>query len=126
MKLKREMEFCEALVEEYSSIRHFKISGENEEGSFNALIKALIRLHKPVNLYYALNSDLLFKAAGNSGTSIILSGLGGDEGITNNGRGYFYELISQGRHSTLRDSIKSISSLSGIKFYRQLIKFYIN
>lgn len=126
MKLKSEMEFGDALVKEYSSIRHFKISGENAEGSYHALITALNRMHKPINLHYAMNSDLLFEAAGNLGTSVIFSGLGGDEGITNNGRGYFYELISHGQHSKLRDNIKSISSRRGIRFYRQLIRLYIN
>jgi asparagine synthase (glutamine-hydrolysing) len=126
MKLKSEMEFCEALVEKYSSIRHFKIYGENAEGGYHALINALHRLHKPINLHYAMNSDLLFEAAGNSGTTAIFSGLGGDEGITNNGRGYFYELISRGQHSKLRNIIKSISSRRGSLLDRQLIKLYIN
>ena len=75
---------------------------------------------------YAMNSDLLFEVAGNLGTSIIFSGLGGDEGITNNGSGYFNELISNGQHSKLRDNIKNIVYRRGSRFYKQLIKLYIN
>jgi asparagine synthase (glutamine-hydrolysing) len=126
MFLKSEMEFSTALVEKYSSIRQFKITEENSKGSYKALIEALYSLNKPINLHYAMNSDLLFEVAGNLGTSIIFSGLGGDEGITNNGSGYFNELIRHGQHSKLRDDIKSIVNRRGSRFYRQLIKHYIN
>jgi len=126
MNQKSEMEFSTALVEKYSSIRQFEITEENSEGAYKALVKALNLLNKPINLHYAMNSDLLFEAAGNVGTSIIFSGLGGDEGITNNGSGYFNELISHGQHSKLRDNIKSIVSRRGSRFYRQLIKLYLN
>jgi len=124
--LKSEMDFSIALVEKYNSIRQFKITGENSEGSYKALIKALYSLNKPINLHYAMNSDLLFEVAGNAGTSIIFSGLGGDEGITNNGSGYFNELIRHGQHSKLRDNIKGIVYRRRSHFYRLLIKHYIN
>ncbi len=126
MPLKNEMEFSKAIVEKYSSIRQFEITGENSEGGYKALIEALYSLYKPINLHYAMNSDLLFEVAGNLGTSIIFSGLGGDEGITNNGNGYFNELISNGQHSKLRDNIKNIVYRRGSRFYKQLIKVYIN
>ena len=126
MSLKSEIEFSKAIVEKCSSIRQFKITGENSEGGYKALIEALYSLYKPINLHYAMNSDLLFEVAGNLGTSIIFSGLGGDEGITNNGSGYFNELISNGQHSKLRDNIKNIVYRRGSRFYKQLIKVYIN
>ncbi|MCP4310026.1 MAG: hypothetical protein GY790_02065 [Bacteroidetes bacterium] len=56
----------------------------------------------------------------------MFSGLGGDEGVSNDGSGYFNELISHGQHSKLREHIKSIVSRRGSRFYRQLIKLYIN
>lgn len=126
MYQKSEMEFCSALVEKYGSIRQFKITEENSEGSYKALIEALYSLYKPINLHYAMNSDLLFEVAGNLETSIIFSGFGGDEGITNNGSGYYNELIRNGQHSKLRDAIKSIAHRRGNRFYRQLVKLYIN
>lgn len=126
MNLKSELEFSEALVEKNSSIRHFKINGENSEGSFKALIKAICSLNKPIKLPYAMNSDLLFEVAGNAGTSIIFSGLGGDEGITNNGSGYFNELIRHGQHLKLKDNVKLIADRRGRPFYRHLIRLYLN
>ena len=124
--LKSELEFCMALLEKHSSIKQFEITGENSEGGYKALIKALDSLHKPINLHYAMNSDLLFEVAGNLGTTVIFSGLGGDEGVTCDGSGYFNELISHGQHSKLRDNIKSIVYRRGGRFYRRLIKLYIN
>ncbi|MEA3477955.1 MAG: asparagine synthase-related protein, partial [Bacteroidota bacterium] len=126
MYLKNEMEYSTALIEKYNSVRQFKITGENSEGGYKALIGAIHRLYKPINLHYAMNSDLLFEAAGNSGTSIIFSGYGGDEGISNNGSGYFNELISFGQHSKLRENIKSIVFRRGGSYYKRLIKLYIN
>jgi asparagine synthase (glutamine-hydrolysing) len=124
--LKSEMEFSSVLAEKYSSIRQFQITGENSEGSYSAIKEAVRCLYKPVNLHYALNSDLLFKMAGDSGTAIMFSGLGGDEGITNDGSGYFNELISQGRHSELKNNLKSTVTRRGGSFCRHLIKIYIN
>ncbi|MCP4310025.1 MAG: hypothetical protein GY790_02060 [Bacteroidetes bacterium] len=64
MDLKSEMEFSTALVEKYNTIRQFEITGENSMGGYSALIKALNILNKPINLHYAMNSDLLFEMAG--------------------------------------------------------------
>ncbi|GAH11488.1 unnamed protein product, partial [marine sediment metagenome] len=75
---------------------------------------------------HAMNSDLLFEVAGNLCTTVIFSGLGGDEGVTNNGSGYFNELISHGQHTKLRDNIKRIAYRRGSRSYWQLIKLYIN
>lgn len=124
--LENEMEYSTALVEKYSSIRHFEITEENSEGGYKALKEAIYSLYKPINLHYALNSDLLFEAAGNLGASIMFSGFGGDEGISNNGEGYFNELIRHGQHSKLRDTIKHIASRRGGAVYKRLIKLYIN
>jgi len=126
MNQNSEIEYSTALIEKHSSIRQFQITGENAEGAYNALIKALCRLHKPINLHYAMNSDILYEVAANAGASIIFSGLGGDEGITSNGAGYFNELIREGQHSKLRDSIRIIASHQGRPFYLQLIKLYLN
>ncbi len=126
MHLKHEMEYCTSLLEKYDSIRQFIITGEDSAGSYRALCEALYTLYKPVNLHYALNSDVLFEVAGKSGTSCIFSGLGGDEGITYNGYGYFNELIRKGQHSKLRDNIKRIVLTQGKGLRRRLIRLYLN
>jgi len=126
MNLKSELEFSEAVVKKYGSFKHFKITGENADGAYKALLKALDRLNKPMSLHYAMNSDLLFEMAGNVGTAIMFSGLGGDEGITNNGSGYFNELIRLGQHSKLRDHIRRITNRRGVLFNKYLIRIYID
>lgn len=126
MTLKSEAEYCKALLEKYASIKHFYITEEDSAGSYKALCDALYTLYKPVNLHYALNSDLLFEAAARSGTSSILSGLGGDEGITYSGYGYWNELIHQGQHSRLRDNIKNLVAPQNKSFRRRLLSLYVN
>ena len=90
------------------------------------MTEALYGLLKPINLHYAMNSDVLFQEAGHWGITVMLSGFGGDEGITHHGNGWMNELISTGQHSKLRNQIRGIAGHHGIRFYRQLIKVYIN
>lgn len=126
MSMKSEQEYSEAVVEKYRSVRQFKITGEQSAGSYTSMTEALNRLYKPVNLNYAVNSDVLFKEAGKQGTSIIFSGLGGDEGITYDGSGYFNELISHAQYARLGDQIQTIAGRRGSRFYRRFIHLLIN
>lgn len=123
---KSEMEFSSALPEKYHSIRHFEITEKNAEGGFRSLTKALSILYKPLNLHYAINSDLLFEKAGQLGTNVMYSGFGGDEGISNQGNGYWNELIGKGQHVKLRMHIKGMVYRHGGSFYKSLIKCYLN
>jgi len=125
MDLESEMEYSTALVGAYSSIRHFEITEENSEGGYKALSTAIYSLYKPVNLHYALNSDLLFETAGKLGVSLMFSGFGGDEGISNDGSGYMNELIRHGQHSKLKETVHYITSRRGGSLYKRLIKLYL-
>lgn len=120
-----EMEFSSLLVEKYHSISHLEITEKNTTGSFRTLTDALSILYKPINLHYAINSDLLFERAGKLGTTVMFSGFGGDEGISNQGNGYWNELIRKGQHAKLRREIKVMASRHGGGLYKHLIKRYL-
>jgi len=123
--LKSELEYSDVIANEFSSIRHFLVTEEDSTGSYEALINALDILVKPFMQTFAMNSDLLFHKAGELGVEVLFSGLGGDEGITNNGSGYFNELLKNGKHSILRDTIREIKVSQGGSFFWRLIKHYI-
>lgn len=123
---KNEMESCNVLVKKYNSIRHFKITEEHSEGSYRSMVEALKILYRPINQHYALNSDRLFKVAGHQNTSIIFSGLGGDEGVSYQGNGFYNELIHMRRLSTLIKNLKSMGHRHGIQLYKRLFRLYIN
>lgn len=123
---KTEMEYSKALIEKYGSIIHIEITDENSAGAFKSLSEALMRLYKPMNLHYAMNSNILFGEACNLGTAIMYSGFGGDEGVSYQGNGYFNELIRKGQHAKLKRDIKSIVNRHGGGFIKRLIKIYIN
>ena len=52
---------------------------------------------------------------------VILSGWGGDEVVTNKGRGYFSQLLTQGRWSTLLREIQHYTQLQGGQGWRVLL-----
>jgi len=122
----RDVEYSKAVIEQYPSVRQFYITEEHSEGGYQALTEALHCLYKPLNLHYAVNADLLFKKAGHTGTSIIFSGLGGDEGISYDGTGYVNELIARGQYSKLREYVQTGTDLRRWRLYRQYIKLLIN
>jgi asparagine synthase (glutamine-hydrolysing) len=105
---------------------HFELTEEKSKGGLRPITEALTRLYKPINLHYAINSDLLFEKAGQLGITLMYSGFGGDEGISNQGNGYWNELISNGQHALLRKEIKSMVYRHGGVFYKRLMKCYVN
>lgn len=123
---KNELESCNVLIKKYKAIKHFSITEEHSDGGYASLVEALNILYKPINQHYALNSDRLFEVAGHQSTSIIFSGLGGDEGVSYQGTGIFNELISTGQHAALRKNLKSAVHRHGIHFYKRLIRIYIS
>lgn len=122
--LKSELEYSEAIVNEFSSIRQYIVTEEHGEGCNAALVDALNILERPINQDFALNSDLLIQKAGEQGAEVLFSGMGGDEGITNNGRGYFDELIRLAHHAELYRQLKKKGG-GRLKAYKRLIKQYI-
>ncbi|MCK5068855.1 MAG: hypothetical protein KAR16_15500, partial [Bacteroidales bacterium] len=123
--LKSELEYSKAIADTFDSIRQFIVTEEDASGSYGALINQLEQEARPVNQTYALQSDLLFESAGKSGISVMFSGLGGDEGITNSGGAIFNELIKEGRHSELRENIRTTVHRQGGSIFRKLIRHYL-
>ena len=118
--------FTEAVIEKYPSVRQYHITGEHSAGGYQALAEGLHCLFKPINLHYAVNADLLFRMAGHSGTAVIFSGLGGDEGVSYDGTGYLNELIGRGRFLTLRAHLKSGHDRHGWRLYRVYFRLLMN
>jgi asparagine synthase (glutamine-hydrolysing) len=123
--LKSELEYSKTIADTFDSIRQFIVTEEDASGSYGALINQLEQELRPVNQTYALQSDLLFESAGKSSISVMFSGLGGDEGITNSGGAIFNELIKEGRHSELRENISTTVHRQGGRIVRKLIRHYL-
>ncbi|MGW8313953.1 MAG: asparagine synthetase B family protein [Bacteroidales bacterium] len=123
---KSDTAFSKAVIEQYRSVRQFNITEEHSAGGYQALTDALHCLYKPINLHYAVNADLLFSVAAHSGTTVIFSGLGGDEGISYEGTGFYNELIGQGQFSKLKARLKSGADRSGWRFYQHYFRLLMN
>jgi len=122
--LKSELEYSEEIVNAFGAIRQSIVTEEHGEGCYAALTDALDILKRPINQTFAMNLDLLIQKAGEQGVEVLFSGMGGDEGITNNGRGYFDELIRLGHHAELYKQLKNKGG-GRLKAYKRLIKQYI-
>lgn len=121
-----ESAFSKDIIEKYPSVRQHRVTGKHSSGGYQALAEGLHCLFKPMNLHYAVNSDLLFREAGQSGTAVIFSGLGGDEGVSYDGTGVMNELIGQGRFSTLRALLKSGTDRRGWRLYKRYVRLMLN
>jgi len=122
--LKSELEYSEEIVNAFGAIRQSIVTEEHGEGCYTALVDALTILDKPLNQTFAMNSDLLIQKAGEQGIAVLFSGMGGDEGITNNGMGNMDELIRLGRHMELYKQLRRKGG-GRLKAYKRLVKKYL-
>lgn len=120
-----EIEFSKKIVERNGIKRHFLITGDDQDGSYSALIKFLTNRKKPLGQSYTMFSDLLYEQANQSGIRILLSGFGGDEGVTYKGGGILEEFASKGEFEKLRQTIKSKNKNNLYCFQFEFIKQYI-
>ncbi|MDF1573603.1 MAG: asparagine synthase-related protein [Bacteroidales bacterium] len=122
---KSEKVFSSKLVKDKQIEKHYIITGEDSPGAYYALVNYLGIRPEAVVQSYGLLSDILYKKLSNTGATVLMSGFGGDEGVSYQGAGFVQELAAKREFKKLRDIIRSrIRKRSG-SFYFQLIKQYI-
>ncbi|MBN1415441.1 MAG: hypothetical protein JW973_10095 [Bacteroidales bacterium] len=122
---KNELEYSKKIVKVNNIKKHIIVTAENQDGGYSSIFKHLQNLPQPALQSYAIMSDLLYKEASNTGISVLLSGFGGDEGVTYQGSGFFEELMKEKKIGELKIAIKSKIERNGGRYYRQLIKHYL-
>lgn len=120
-----DLEYSRIMVEEFPVAEHCIVTENNQNGSFSALLHMLQSGPGPVDQVYAMLSDLLFAEAGQAGAGVMLSGFGGDEGVTYNGDGYLEELIRRRKYKQVKEHLRKRVERSGGRLKRQLTKLII-
>ena len=117
--------YSEKIVSFHQLFRHILINGENDDGSFSAIINYLKIMNKPAVQSFAMMSDLLYENARQAGIKVLLSGFGGDEGVTYQGGGLLEELAARKDFDKLKEILKSRIKKKGGNYYRKLIALYL-
>lgn len=93
-QIKDEKRFAELMADHLKLTDHVFISGDGR-GAFGAIKHGTALFGGPLFQSYALMSDALYEKASKDGVKVLLSGFGGDEGVSNRAHGYFEELIRE-------------------------------
>ena len=75
----------------------------------------------PVNVGLAITEDAIFAKAAGSGATILLTGVGGDEGVSYNGRALYAALLREGRWRTLPHEIRARAEQDGHPLARAVL-----
>jgi len=103
---KDESDFSKNLASFAAIKDHHYITGENR-GIFESIERTLRRISGPYAPDYALITDLIFERAHELGVRIMLSGFGGDEGVSSSGTGFHKELARKGKLKLLVGELNS-------------------
>lgn len=98
---KDEKEFQEQL-REYAGIKHFRNISAGERGIIDTMKDALQLQDGPTMQSFYMGSNVMYEAAQQEGIRTMLSGYGGDEGVSIGAMGYLDELIENREWSKLR------------------------
>lgn len=107
------------------NINQYVLRGDGFSGSFSALISLLSEKLIPDIQFYATLSDLLLDKSNQLGINILLSGYGGDEGVTNSGIRVLGEYAKTNNYVKLKHEIRQRVIINGGKFYKKLLKQYV-
>ena len=69
--------------------------------------------------------DKLYEQASRCGVDTVLSGFGGDEGVTSHASGIFEELVCRREWKYLKEQLRRKVDLRGGNYKRSLIKYYL-
>ena len=89
---KDETEFSNEITNSFKGILPSIITGEGQPGALNAIEDFLRKFEIPINQAFSVMNDNLFESASNKGVRVLLSGFGGDEGVTSQANKYYEEL----------------------------------
>jgi len=116
--------YAEIIAGECNIADHFRIDGEKNDGSLTALTDYLSLLPVPVGQMYGIFSDLLYNKAREQGVRVLLSGFGGDEGVTSFAEGFFEELIYLRKFRILIKHLGLKIRLNGIRYGKTIIRLF--
>lgn len=114
------------LVAQLAEVKnHYRISGENR--GVLSIIESNISLLAGIgSVDYSLFSEVLYECAFKNEVSVLLSGFGGDEGVSNQAYGFLDELKEKSEWRSYKYELKCHCQLRNKRFTYALIKAYLS
>ncbi|MEN8193433.1 MAG: asparagine synthase-related protein [Bacteroidota bacterium] len=122
---KDESEYSTMVAGHLGIKNHYLIDGEEEGGSFQALIDQLELTLSPISKIYPMMTEPLLKRASLENINVMLSGFGGDEGVSSTPPGYFDELAIDLEYGFLKKQLIEKSKNDGLNQTRTLLLYYL-
>lgn len=122
---KDEAKYSALVVKEAGIKKHLLITGEEHPGILSAINKYLKIVRRPLGQGYAMLSDLLYHQASKSGIKVLLSGFGGDEGVTSQASGYLEELHHDRNWNVLKQHLLNKYGQNKTQHHLSLIKHFL-
>ncbi len=121
---KDEREFSQALIR-HTGIPNHLFCPADERGIIETLKKTIHIQSGPTQQGYNIFADALYDRAEENGVRILLSGFGGDEGVTSQGAGIYEELIKKMQWSELKNELLSRAELKHKSRQKALLRYYL-
>jgi len=120
-----EQEYSKLLIKSIAIRSHYVITGD-QIGILPALYQLLINSSLPLYQSYPLVSDQVYEKALNHGVTVLLSGFGGDEGISYKAAQYLEEMLIHLKWKDFRTFLQSEDIKSkNISIIKYFIKKYL-
>jgi asparagine synthase (glutamine-hydrolysing) len=94
-------------------------------GLIDMLRRDIFRQSGPTQQGYSMLSDTLYDRGKAFGVTKILSGFGGDEGVTSKAAGFFEELAKNGRWDLYKKEFLTKAGKTGGKDVKRFIRYYL-
>ena len=125
---KDELTFSNALLDSINVAGHLLCSG-NDLGILDTVKRSFQIQSGPSQQGFHFYSDVLLKEAANHGIETILSGFGGDEGVSSKAPGFFKEMKISGNKERFRNELLLRYSKNGLgpfqSYLRTLLHYYV-
>lgn len=125
LEIDNEQRYVKILIESLKEGQHFFITGEDSKGGISAISSSLEVLMKPIFQGFSVMSNQLYRKVNLSGVKVLLSGFGGDEGVTNSGSGIFEEIVEKRNIKKIRYLIRRGDRRALLRYVRLIVKYYI-
>ena len=121
---KDEREFSLAVIE-YIGLKEQLFCDADGYGLLDRLKQNILVQSGPTQQGYSMFSDTLYDRGRDRGVTKLLSGFGGDEGVTSKAGGFFEELAQNGKWDLYRKEFMERSGAKGVRKLKRQVMFML-
>ncbi|MFH0757924.1 MAG: asparagine synthase-related protein [Bacteroidota bacterium] len=104
--------------------KNINVTGYNK-GAIHAVFDHLLLFKAPISEGFSMMSDLLYKKAFENDIGVLISGYGGDQGVSSQANWILYEYARTNKWKRLRNELKNISRLQNLSPGISMLKLFV-